>query len=316
MTTQTATRTRPSWITRFLAIVRYEMLWNIRKKKFMGIVILALALSIISLALPPILSSTTGEAIAANPNYAVTFTTPGIVMFLFALVIAMNSISSEFESGTIVPLLTKPVSRTMVFAGKLFATLLILLVTYAILFTLAGVGAVFVYGPQNNLHLAPLGLLGNVISTFIWVAIILAAGSLSKNTMLSALFALGIFVGLLFAVPIISVFVGPSPALNLVPGGGVEGAFLTNQGAVALTAGTDSIGTNLVNYVLHPSAEVNFTQISIDLTVNDQPIIDQTTAYTQPLASVVANAVGIAFAYIIAFLSIAWLALKQAQILE
>ena len=33
---------RPSWFARFWAIVRYEMLWNIRKKKF--IVILSLYL--------------------------------------------------------------------------------------------------------------------------------------------------------------------------------------------------------------------------------------------------------------------------------
>ena len=31
-------KSHPSWFTRFWAIVRYEMLWNIRKKKFIGII--------------------------------------------------------------------------------------------------------------------------------------------------------------------------------------------------------------------------------------------------------------------------------------
>ena len=54
-------------------------------------------------------------------------------LLLFVLATAMNSISSEFESGTIVPLLTKPVSRTMVFLGKLFAAFVIIIITYSVL---------------------------------------------------------------------------------------------------------------------------------------------------------------------------------------
>ena len=80
----------------------------------------------------------------------------GLAVFLFAVVTVMNNISGEFESGTIVPLLTKPVSRTMVFLGKLFATFITLLSVYAILFIYMAVGGTIVYGSQNNLHLLPL----------------------------------------------------------------------------------------------------------------------------------------------------------------
>ncbi len=307
---------RPSWFSRFWAIVRYEMLWNIRKKKFIGIVILGFVLSTVAVFLPPILSNATGQKLVANSTYAVTYSIPAFGLFLFALATGMNSISSEFETGTIVPLLTKPVSRSMVFLGKLFAAFIIILVTYTVFFLYMVVGSTFVYGAQNNLQLLPLGLLGNVVTTFIWVAIILAMGSLSKNTMISAIVAFSLFLALFIAVPIVSAFVGPSPALNYVPGGGAAGAISTSQGSLTIGGGTDNIGTNLINSVLYPSANANFTKININIQVNQQPVVTQTLAYTEPLLVVALRSLGVAFAYILAFLFTAWFALKRAQILE
>jgi ABC-type transport system involved in multi-copper enzyme maturation permease subunit len=316
----TATRTstgrlRPSWFTRFWAIVRYELLWNIRKKKFIGVIIIAFAFATLSWALPVVLSATTDQTITANPDYAITFTIPVFGIFLFALIIAMNSISSEFESGTIVPLLTKPVSRTMVFLGKLLATFVIILVTYSILFAYTIIAGIFVYGPQNNLHLVPLGLLGNILSTFIWIAIILAAGALSKSTIVSALIALGVFIGLLLAVPIVSVFAGPSPALNYVPSSGASGTMITTQGPINVGAGTDNIGVNLINYALYPTANVDFNRTSIQIQ-GGQPNITQTFAYSEPISIITLRSVATATTYLIVFLIIAWVAFKRAQVLE
>jgi ABC-type transport system involved in multi-copper enzyme maturation permease subunit len=265
------------------------MLWNIRKKKFIGTVIIAFIFATLSWVLPVALSATTDQTITANPNYAVTFTIPGIGIFLFALITAMNSVSSEFESGTIVPLLTKPVSRTMVFLGKLLAAFIIIVVTYTILFVYVVIGGALVYGPQNNLHLVPLGLLGNILSTFVWIAMIIAAGALSKSTIVSTLVALGVFIGILLAVPIISVFAGPSPALNYLPGSGASGTMITTQGAITVGAGTDNVG---------------------------QPIVTQTFAYAEPISLITSRSVAMTVTYAIVFLIIAWIAFKRAQILE
>ena len=113
------------------------------------------------------------------------------------------------------------------------------------------IGGTAVYGAQNNRQLVPLGLLGNVITTFIWVAIIFAVGSLSKNTLISALAVFGVFMALLIAVPIVSAFAGPSVALNCVPGNGAGGAINTTQGSLSIGGGPDNIGTNLISYVLY-----------------------------------------------------------------
>jgi ABC-type transport system involved in multi-copper enzyme maturation permease subunit len=315
-TTRTNTgRPRPSWFTRFWAVVKYEMLWNIRKKKFLGLIIAAFIFATLSWVLPVVLSATTDQAINANPNYAVTFSISGIGIFLFALITAMNSFSSEFESGTIIPLLTKPVSRSMIFLGKLLATLIIILVTYTILFVYVVIGGALVYGPQNNLHLVPLGLFGNVISTFIWIAIIIAAGTVSKSTTLSTLVAFGLFFGLFFAVPIVSVFAGPSPVLNYLPGSGASGNMMTTQGQIGIGAGTDNIGANLINYALYSSANVGFNMTHIELQ-GDQPLITQVFAYSEPISLITSRAVVTAVVYTIVFLFIAWIAFKWAQILE
>ena len=178
------------------------------------------------------------------------------------------------------------------------------------------IGGTLVYGPQSNLQLVPLGLLGNVISTFIWISMILAVGSLSKNTLVSALVAFGFFLALLMAVPIVSAFVGPSASLSYVPGNGATGAINTVQGSVTIGSGTDNIGTNLINYVLYPSANVNFTKMNVEIRVNQQPLITQTLAYTEPVSVVALRSLGVAVTYIFVFLLIALYALKRAQVLE
>lgn len=309
-------RSRPSWFSRFWAVVRYEMLWNIRKKKFIGIVILGFVIASVTLFLPPILSVETGQTLASNPDYVVTYSIPAFGLFLYALATAMNSISSEFETGTIVPLLTKPISRTMVFLGKLFAAFIIILVTYTVFFVYIIIGGIAVYGAQNNLQLVPIGLFGNVITTFIWIAIILAVGSLSKNTLISALVAFGLFMALLIAVPIVSVFAGPSIALNCVPGNGASGVMTTPQGTVAIGGGPDNVATNLVNYALYPAATVNFTKTNLRVLAGRQVATSETLVYTEPISVVALRSLGVALAYIFVFLIIAWYALKRAQILE
>src|SRR5665648_1055308 len=181
-------RERPSWMKRFWAVVRYEMLWNIRKKMFIGALIFAFVFATLELALPA------AFGVSQNPYFAITFSAGNLTFILFAIVTGMHTISGEYEKGTVVPLLTKPVSRTMVFLGKLFAIFIVLLATYTLLYTYTIVGGIIIYGPQNSLYLVPLELLGDIISTFIWVSVVLAAGALSKNSLLTILMALGLFI--------------------------------------------------------------------------------------------------------------------------
>jgi ABC-type transport system involved in multi-copper enzyme maturation permease subunit len=311
-------RTNPSWTTRFWGVVKYELLWNIRKKKFLGMVIVAFVFATLSLALPVILSNMIGQPLSQNPDYAVSSGAGALGFFLFALVTAMNSISGEFEKGTIVPLLTKPVSRTMVFLGKLFAAFLILLSTYTVLFLYTTIGGTIVYGPQNNLHLVPLTLLGNILSTFVWIAIVLAIGSLSKSSLIAALGAFGIFIALFISAPIVSVFSEQAWILTYVPGNGASGTLGSighaDQGIItakSVSTGTDNIAANLINYVLYPSSNVTFFKIDVF-----QPGQPSQTLYVEPLSFILLRSITVAVAYIFMFLFVSWYAFKRAQVLE
>jgi ABC-type transport system involved in multi-copper enzyme maturation permease subunit len=304
------------WRTNFLAIVRYELLWNIRKKKFLGVLILAFVLATLTLALPPILNNLNNLTTKPNPNYVTTVGVGlgGFGFFLFALVSTMNSISGEFESGSILPLLTKPVSRTTIYLGKIFAAFITILGAYTLLIIYIGTGGSVIYGPQNNLHLLFLTLLGSIMSTFVWMGIVLAAGSVSKSSMLAALLGIGIWLGLNIASGILSVFSNQAWVLTYAPGSGASGAIgAINQTTITGgTTGTDGIGENLVTYILHPNESVTFfkTEISGNREMARVPL------YTEPLSLVVTRSIIVAAIYIFVFNLIAWYALKRAQVAE
>ena len=316
-------RTRASWRTNFLAVVRYELLWNIRKKKILGVLILAFALATLTLALPVVLNNLNNLKTEPNPDYVIT-TGTGIGsfgFFLFALVSVMNSISGEFESGSIVPLLTKPISRTTIYLGKVFAALLTVLGAYTLLILYLAAGGYIIYGPQNNLDLLFITLLGSIMSTLVWMSIVLAAGSVSKSSMLAALLGIGVWLGLNIASGILSAFSNQASIMTYAPGNGASGTLgtspPTNQTNLitmeSVSTGTDGIATNLITYVLHPTDNVTFSKIEI---LGPREGIRRAALYSEPLSMVVARSIAVAAVYIFVFNFIAWYALKRAQVTE
>ncbi|UCE16370.1 MAG: ABC transporter permease [Candidatus Bathyarchaeota archaeon] len=311
-----------SWTAKFLAVVRYEILWNIRKKKFLGMLILAFALSTLSLALGHIVSALGGPSVEPNPDFVIGSNVGlgGFGFFLFAIVTVMNTVSGEFESGTIVPLLAKPVSRTTVFFGKLFAAFLTLLVTYCFLMIYMTIGGFVVYGPQNNLHLVPLSLLGALFSTLIWISIVLFFGTLSRSSLIAALAPLGIWLGTTIIGQIVGALAGQGWILTYIPGTGNSG--FANGGppsqfaptGTAVSTGTDSIGPNLISYILHPSREVTFYKINIEEMAHGQP--SWVALYSEPLSNIVLMSIAVALVYFIVFVAISWYAFRRAQITE
>jgi ABC-type transport system involved in multi-copper enzyme maturation permease subunit len=309
------------WRTNFLAIIRYELLWNIRKKKFLGVLILAFALATLTLALPPILNNLNNKTTGPNPDYLTTTGVglTGFGFFLFALVSVMNSISGEFESGSILPLLTKPVSRTTIYLGKIFAAFLTILGAYVLLIIYMAAGGSIIYGPQNNLHLLFITLFGSIMSTLVWMGIVLAAGSVSKSSMLAALLGIGVWLGLNIAAGILSVFSNQAWVLTYVPGNGASGAIgalgqinQTNIAQGGISTGTDGIAENLITYILHPNENVTFFKTEI----TDARQVIRVPLYSEPLSLVVTRSIVVAVIYICVFNLIAWYALKRAQVAE
>ena len=309
-----------NWRTNFLAIVRYELIWNIRKKKFLGVLILAFVFATLVLFLAPILNHLNNVPTVANPDYVITtgIGIGSIGFFLFALVSVMNSISGEFESGSILPLLTKPVSRTTVYLGKVFAAFLTILGAFVLLIIYIAIGGSIVYGPQNNLYLLSITLLGSLLSTLVWMGIVMAIGSVSKNSMLAALLGIGIWLGINIASGILAVFPSQAWVLTYAPGNGATatlGSLPTNQtslGALNSTStGTDGIATNLITYILHPNQNVTYYKINLQDRQERVSLLS-----SEPISTTVSRSIAVAVIYIIVFNLIAWYALKRAQVAE
>jgi ABC-type transport system involved in multi-copper enzyme maturation permease subunit len=307
------------WATKFLAVVRYEILWNIRKKKFLGMFVVAFAFATLSLAGSYIASAITGQPVQPNPDFVISSNVglSGFVFFLFAMVTVMNTISAEFESGTIVPLLAKPVSRTTVFFGKLFASFLTLLATYFFLLIYMTIGGFVAYGPQSNLHLVPLSLLGAVFSTLIWISIVLLFGTVFKSSLMAALGALGIWLGTTIIGSILGALLGQGWFLTYIPGSGTTGYVGEPPPlgmGTAVSTGTDSIGPNLINYILHPSWEVAYYKLNLEVVTPGQILWER--LYSEPLSAVILRSVAVALVYFAVFVGIAWFVFRHAQITE
>ncbi|MFA5573330.1 MAG: ABC transporter permease subunit [Crenarchaeota archaeon] len=295
--------TKVSWMKRFWAVVRYEMLWNIRKKMFIGALIFAFIFATLNIALPAALG------VSENPYFTVTFSVGSFVFVLFAIVTGAYCISGEYEKGTIIPLLTKPVSRTMVFLGKLFAIFIVILATYGVIYTYTIIGGLLVYGPQNSLHLVPLALLGDILSTFIWVGVVIVAGTISKNSLLAILTTLGLFVALLFGTSIVGQLSDNPGPLNYIPGSGASGTMnvMTGQNITistvtintfaATTTGTDSIGVNLIKATLYPDANVNFYYTDIQNLINPNSTEPPRLLYSESITLIAVRSAVFALLY-------------------
>jgi ABC-type transport system involved in multi-copper enzyme maturation permease subunit len=303
-------------------VVRYEILWNIRKKKFLGMLVVAFAFTTLSLALDHIANAFGGPPVEPNPNFVINSNVGlgGFVFFLFAIVTVMNTISAEFEGGTIVPLLAKPVSRTNVFLGKLFAAFLTLLATYCFLVIYLTVGGSAVYGPQNNLHLVPLSLLGALFSTLIWIAIVLFFGTLFRSSLIAALGPFGIWLGTNIIGRIIAMVGGQGWILNYILGSGNTGYVggpPDSAVSTAVSTGTDSIGPNLINYILHPSWKATFYKMNIGGIISgERHQITWTPLYSEPLSNIILMSIAVALVYFILFVAISWYLFRRAQVTE
>lgn len=319
MSTGIVGRPAGSGFARYSAIIRYELLWNIRKKKVVVMVIFALALSILPLALGPLLAGYVGESVTANPDYAVNSIGISFLFLLLAIVTVMNSISGEFESGSIIPLLTKPVSRTEIFFAKLSAAFLTLIPVYLILEVVGIVGGTIVYGPQSHLELVPLSFAGALIGTMVWASIVLAIASVTKSSLIAAFGTLASYIALSIVTPVVGLFMGQSWVLSLLPGAGPSG-YIAGAGAsnplvsgLSISAGTDSIGALLIQYALHPSAMVTFYKIT---GIGAPGTITSVQLYSWSLGTSLAVALLVAAAYFTVFSSIAWYAFRRAQVAE
>jgi ABC-type transport system involved in multi-copper enzyme maturation permease subunit len=197
-------------LVRTWAIARYELTWDLRKRRTPVVVGLILLASFYFAYLVPIIF---GKSITEEPTLlGVSFGSglwwvntvydvfnlfaSGLFPLLIGGFIAADSLATEFDENTIVPLLSQPVRRSEVYLGKFFAKLLILLAV-AVLFTLVTIGfSQASLGSQGNLGMIPLVLFAEFGAFLEFAAIGFFLGSIAR----SGMFVLGLLFGLFFGV--------------------------------------------------------------------------------------------------------------------
>ncbi len=314
-----AQKKRAGTLAAFIAILYYEFLWNIRKKKIIAIFIIIFAIATVQLAFTPIADAVANppQTLQANPTF--TFdgvaALTGIFLFLVGVATTMNTVSGEFESGTIVPLLTKPVSKTLVFAGKIVGAVITLLAAYAFLVAYITVGGTVIYGPQNNLNVVPLGILGLTIGSMVWASIALTLGTLSKNSVLAALGSFGFYIGITIVGLLIATTFGASTILFYAPGTGAQGTTascegVTRGGGETFSTGTDGLASMLMQWVLNPGHILNFC--GFQFRASGAP----TTIASDTFANVAFRDLWVSLVYIAGLLLLSWFAFRRSQIVE
>jgi ABC-type transport system involved in multi-copper enzyme maturation permease subunit len=306
-------------LTGFLAILYYEFLWNLRKKKTIGLFILVFAIVTLELALPPLLDYFQGKPLTQSPDVVsnVFKGLAGIFMFLIAVATTMNTISGEFETGSITPLLTKPVSKNTVFIGKIVASFITLLAIYAFLTAYAVAGAVLFDGPQNNLQLVPLGLMGLTVSTMVWASLVILLGTLSKSSLVAALGSFGVWIGVTIVGMVLGSIFGQTAILFYAPGSGAAGSTAGCLGGGRLSSettfatGTDNLGYMLMQWVLNGSTTLNFCGFRFRAGATETFLASSDT-----IANVALRDLGVTLAYLAVFLFLSWYAFRRAQIIE
>ncbi len=315
---------RTRLLSGFAAILYYEFLWNLRKKKTVGLFILIFALVTLFVFLPPALAYYYGPPLQPDPTFVYTSTSEltGILLFLVAVATTMNTISGEFETGSIVPLLTKPVSKTTVFLGKITAAFLTLLGLFAFLGVYTTIGGIITRGPQDSLQLVPIGVLGLTAATTVWAAIVIFLGTLSKNSLVAALGSFGVYLGVTIVGTLLALYLGQTTILLYTPGAGASASTLSCEARILangegspinLGSGTDWLGRLLVEWIVHPSAVLNYCGIRLRGTGG---AVETFLLSADPISTIALRSLGVSLAYILGLLGISWLAFRRAQILE
>jgi len=199
---------------RIAIIVGYEWRRAIAKKKFLVLLILALALQVGLFALfyyfftnPPPGFTVIGpslEEVKAMMWLVGVLGPQSLFIPLIAIVIAGGSMSEEYERGTADILLSKPITKIEYMTGKFLGGLSLLGFVIALTTTLGATLAYGLFGPQESIQFAPVIYLVLLYSNMLFFSMAFMFSEVFRRTTLSILAAVGILVASSFIGGILS----------------------------------------------------------------------------------------------------------------
>jgi ABC-type transport system involved in multi-copper enzyme maturation permease subunit len=192
------------------AVTRYELTWDLRKKRTFVVVSLILLASFYFAYLVPIIfgrsitteSTLLGISFGSELWWVNTVSqvfnvfVSGLFPLLIGGFISADALATEFDENTITSLLSQPVKRLDVYVGKFLAKFLILLAV-STLFTLLTLGfSEASLGAQGNLNMVPLVVFAELGAFLEFAALGFFLGSVAR----SGSMVLGLLLGLLFGI--------------------------------------------------------------------------------------------------------------------
>jgi len=192
------------------AVARYELTWDLRKRRtyfILGALFLAAlyfgylvpAIGGKWTTLPPFNSGASFESSlwwVNGVNVAFNALASGLFPLLIGGFIAADSLTTEFDTNTIVPLLSQPVTRLEVYSGKFFEKFLLLLFVSALFTLMVLVVSEASIGAQAQLDAFPLVVFFEFGAILQYASLAFFVGSLVR----SGSMVLGILTGLLFGI--------------------------------------------------------------------------------------------------------------------
>jgi len=213
------------------AVARYELTWDLRKKR--TYIILGLFLFgalVFGYLLPTIVGTSmvawttlqgvnTGSALwwVDAHNVAFNVFVSGLFPLFIGGFVAADTIGSEFDSNTIVPLLSQPVRRAEVYAGKLLEKVLLLLAVSIIFTLLVIAGSELSIGAQSHLEAVPLVVLAEFGAFLEFTALAFLIGSLVRSGTTTLGLLIAVFMVILTTVLVVSLQTGEQEYMFLLP---------------------------------------------------------------------------------------------------
>jgi ABC-2 type transport system permease protein len=184
-------------------IAGYEWRRAVAKKRFLALVILAIAFQTLVIVSAYEVYRSTGMMILGSENGLVWIgaVLEGVLFVqLIAIIVGGGSMSEEYEHGTADILLSKPITRLEYIFGKFLGGLSLLAMFEALTTFLGVVLSLAFFGVQDYLQLAPLMFLAIAYSSLIFFCLSFMFSELFRGTTLAILLAFATLI----ASPIIS----------------------------------------------------------------------------------------------------------------
>ena len=245
-------------------MARYELIWDLRKKRTYVVLALILLAAILGGYAVPVLVGRQGLATFSSAGWpwwelTIFLVFNGFISGLFPLLmggfIATESIATEFDKGTIVPLLSQPLKRSDVYFGKFIEKVLILLAVAALLVVVSIVSAEASLGGQGDLLFAPWVVLAVLASFLEYTVLAFFFGSFLRSASLVFFILLGLLFGVTIGVGLLGLKLGPGLWMNLIPVANVDNLLYSVVGYLTAPSGVLAMEINLGGLA---GASVNF----------------------------------------------------------